>query len=138
MRGLLFVLVALLMYSCAQKVDRISPEKPVYYAPLKGYPSKLDRGFVIRSSCDKYVRAVESGRVVYSGKDISSYGWVVIVEQTDGFVSVYGRMSKPWVRTGEKVKRRQVVGKVGRLKSSCGVYYELRDHEGNPVRPVLR
>ncbi len=140
MRVLLFALI-LLLASCAHrpvKVEKRNAVIPVYYTPLKGSMRKTERGVFIRGRCSDFVRAVESGKVVYSGRDINSYGWVVIVEQEDGFVSVYGKLSKPWVRRGERVRRRQVIGKVGRLKNACGVYYELRNSYGEPVLPVLR
>ncbi len=84
------------------------------------------------------MRSVEAGRVVYAGKDLESFGWVVIVKQVDGFASVYGKLKKVWVRMGEKLKARQVIGRVGKSSQGCGVYYELRDRVGRPVKPVLR
>ena len=134
----LVLAVLLLLFSCAQRVERVSEERPAYYPPAKGIVKESGRGFFIRTSCGDYVRAVEEGRVVYSGKDLGNYGWVVIVEQKDGLVSVYGKMERPWVRTGERVKVRQVIGKVGKDKGVCGLYYELRDRKGDPVRPHVR
>ncbi len=135
----LFLLVFLT--SCATrspKVVKEKPEAPVYLSPLKGSLEVIGRGVFIRSRCGDFVRAVAEGRVVYSGKDVDNFGWVVMVEQKDGFLSVYGKINNPWVRSGERVKRRQVIGKAGRWKDACGVYYELRDKEGKPLKPVLR
>ncbi len=104
------------------------------YPPVKGTIIRKDRGIYIKTRCGAFVRAVEGGRVIYAGKDVNAYGWVVIVEQRDGFISVYGRLGKPWVSKGEQVKVRQVLGRVGKYRTSCGLYYELRDKRGNPVR----
>ncbi|EDP75782.1 M23 family metallopeptidase [Hydrogenivirga sp. 128-5-R1-1] len=137
----LLILTLFFIASCAQrpvKVERPETRTPVYHAPVRGVFNKTPRGVFIKTSCSKFVRAVKEGDVVYSGRDIESYGWVVIVNQRDGFVSVYGRLSKPWVKTGERVKDRQVIGKVGRNKDACGVYYELRDAYGKPLKPILR
>ncbi len=136
------VLIAVaFLVSCAQrpaKVQKVKIKKPVYYIPVKGEIKSAGRGFFIKTKCGNFVRAVESGKVVYSGRDIESYGWVVIVEQEDGFASVYGKLGRPWVRTGERVKRRQVIGKAGKSREGCGMYYELRNSLGEPVIPVLR
>ncbi len=136
-----FLLLAVILFlsSCAQKVDRHAETKgPIYYPPVKGSVENMGRGLFIKSRCGDYVRAVETGRVVYSGRDLENYGWVVIIEQKDGYISVYGKMGKPWVKTGEKVKVRQVIGKVGRRRGICGLYYELRRKDGQPVKPSIR
>jgi len=140
MKPLLLLSLVLLLFSCAPKkrVEKSVPAKPVYHMPVKGEPVLSGRGLFIRAKCGDYVRAVEAGRVVYAGKDIGSYGWVIIVRQDDGYASVYGRLSRRWVFPGERVKRRQIIGEVGRTKGRCGVYYELRNSLGDPVPPVLR
>ncbi len=99
----LVLLLLILTASCVQKVERKEEvgKPPVYYAPAKGSVEPRERGFFIRTGCGKFVRAVESGRVIYSGRSVESYGWIVIVSQRDGLVSVYGNMSEAWVRTGE-------------------------------------
>ena len=126
MRSLLFLTV-LAVLSCAPKVE----EKVLL--PVEGNVFGEGRGVFIHSSCKDYARAVKSGRVIYAGRDVRNYGWVIILEHRDGSVSVYGRVGRPWVRTGERVKRRQVLGKVGFYRGRCGVYYELRDRHGIPV-----
>lgn len=138
MRFLLLVAV-LIVSSCVQKVEK-PPEvrRPVYYPPVKGSVEKMGRGIFVKAGCGKYVRAVEEGRVVYAGRDVENYGWVVIIEQRDGLVSVYGKMERPWVKIGERVKVRQVIGKVGRGREGCGIYYELRNGRGDPVKPVMK
>ena len=139
---LLVLVVALLVASCAQKVEKEKRpphvKRSLYYPPVMGSVQKFGRGVFIKTGCGKYVRAVEGGRVVYSGRDVGNYGWIVIIEQRDGLVSVYGKMERPWVKTGEKVRVRQVIGKVGRNRGVCGIYYELRNRKGDPVRPVVR
>ncbi|WP_457600720.1 murein hydrolase activator EnvC family protein [Hydrogenivirga sp.] len=131
----------ILLASCAPKrsvVEKPKVVKPVYHLPVKGAVYKSGRGVFIKTRCSGFVRAVQSGKVAYSGRDLGNYGWVVIVEQEDGFVSVYGKLGKPWVKSGERVRNRQVIGRVGRVKDACGVYYELRNSTGEPVQPVLR
>ena len=103
-------------------------------SPLRGIPEKRERGYFIRSSCDEFFRSVEDGTVLYSGNDLKTYGWVVMVDQKDGYISVYAKAGNSLVKKGEKVKRGQVLGKVGKEESGCGILYELRLSDGSPVR----
>ena len=137
---ILVLLVMAFLFACAQKEKEVKPlqKKPLYYMPVKGKLKIHGSGFYIKSKCGEFVRAVEEGKVIYAGKDIGSYGWVVIVEQKDGYVSVYGKVQRPWVKAGELVKKRQIIGKVGRVKKWCGVYYEVRNKFGESIEPMLR
>ncbi len=110
---------------------------PTYLAPLKGKPVKEGRGYFIRSSCNKFFRAVEAGKAIYVGKDLKAYGWTVIVRQRDGYLGVYTRTGELFVKEGEKIRKRQLLGKVGKRKGVCGIYFELRDGRGRPIRVVL-
>lgn len=135
----LFILLALLLLaSCAPKMVKVEVPTPVYYKPVIGEVVKERRGVFIRSRCGEFVRAVEAGDVIYAGKDLENYGWIVIIRQEDGFVSVYGKLDKPWVRMGERVKSRQVIGRVARGRNGCGLFYELRDSRGEPVEVRMR
>lgn len=135
-----FLLLALLLLaSCAPKVVKVEkPTIPTYYKPVKGEILKKKRGVFIRSRCGEFVRAVEAGEVVYAGRDLNNYGWVVIIKQKDGLVSVYGKLGKPWVRAGERVRSRQVIGRVAKGRMGCGLYYELRNSRGEPVEVRMR
>ncbi len=115
------------------KVERFS-----YLPPVKGKAIRRGKGVYIKTGCGTFVRAVAPGRVIYVGRDISAYGWVVIVKQEDMFISVYGRLKETWVRNGEKVKSGQVLGRVDRTRNTCLLYYELRNRFGEPVKPTVR
>jgi septal ring factor EnvC (AmiA/AmiB activator) len=109
-----------------------------YLSPLKGKVHREGRGYFISSSCKKFFRAVEAGKAIYVGRDLKAYGWTVIVEQRDGFISVYTRTGELFVSQGEKIRKRQVLGRVGRKKGRCGIYFEVRDGKGRPVKVRLR
>ncbi|WP_448583362.1 peptidoglycan DD-metalloendopeptidase family protein [Thermocrinis sp.] len=87
----------------------------------------------MKTSCDEFFRALDNGRVLYAGDDIKSYGLVVMVEQENGYISVYTRAGSLFVKKGEKVKNAQVLGKVGRHGEKCGIGFELRLQDGSPV-----
>jgi len=56
--------------------------------PVEGKISKVPKGVEIHASCSAPVKAVEDGRVIYSGGDLQAYGNMVIVEH-DTFISLY-------------------------------------------------
>ncbi|MFN3813531.1 MAG: peptidoglycan DD-metalloendopeptidase family protein [Aquificaceae bacterium] len=101
--------------------------------PVKGRPIKLRRGYFIETSCDDFFRSINQGKVLYSGDDIKSYSWLVIIEQVDGYVAVYGKANRIFVKKGERVKKEQVLGKVGREGERCGIFFDIRNKDGMPV-----
>ena len=101
--------------------------------PVKGTPVKTQRGYFIRTSCDEFFRSVEEGRVLYAGDDLKSYGWVIIIDQNDGYISVYTRAENSFVKKGERVRKAQVLGKVGKQGNQCGIGFELRLQDGSPI-----
>jgi murein DD-endopeptidase MepM/ murein hydrolase activator NlpD len=108
-------------------------EVPKVPMPVKGVPIRSHRGYFIKSSCDEFFRAVEKGKVLYAGDDLKGYGWVVMVEQEDGYITVYTRAERVFVKKGESVKKGQVLGKVGKQGQDCGIGFELRLKDGSPI-----
>jgi septal ring factor EnvC (AmiA/AmiB activator) len=101
--------------------------------PVKGVPIKSQRGYFIKTSCDEFFRAIEKGKVLYAGDDLKSYSWVVMVEQEDGYITVYTMAERLFVKKGESVKKGQVLGKVGKQGQDCGIGFELRLKDGSPI-----
>lgn len=100
--------------------------------PVKGQPSRSDRGFYIKTSCGEFFRSVSDGKVLYAGNDLKNYNWVVMVE-SDGFVYVYAKAGSSLVKKGERVAKGQTLGKVGQNPEGCGILFEVRNTEGKPV-----
>lgn len=48
---------------------------------------------------------LKGAKVLYAGDDLKGYGWVVMVEQEDGYITVYTRAERVFVKKGESVKR---------------------------------
>jgi hypothetical protein len=99
--------------------------------PVKGIPIRSHRGYFIKSACGEFFRAVERGKVLYTGNDLKFYDWVVMVEQEDGYITVYTRAERVFVKKGEIVKKGQVLGKVGKQGQDCGIGLELRLKDGS-------
>jgi murein DD-endopeptidase MepM/ murein hydrolase activator NlpD len=105
--------------------------------PVDGRVSKNGRGINISTDCGKPVRAVDSGRVIYSGGDLKAYGNMVIVDHGD-FISIYAYNEKNLVKRGDRVSSGQQIALVGRKNEGeeCMLYFELRNKEGVPLDPT--
>ncbi|MCX6565681.1 MAG: M23 family metallopeptidase [Candidatus Aminicenantes bacterium] len=71
-------------------------------------------------------------RVSYDG----TFGNNIIINHGNGITTLYGHLSKTLVQSGDKVKRGDTIGLVGRTGRALGdhVHYEVRLN-GNPVNP---
>ena len=83
------------------------------------------------------VQATADGIVEESGLTTNGYGLVVIVRHTLGFETVYAHLSETTVKVGQKVKRGDIVGKVGITGETTGphLHYEIHigDHTVDPM-----
>jgi len=105
--------------------------------PVDGKVSRNGRGINISADCGKPVKAVDSGRVIYSGEDLKAYGNMVIVDHGD-FISIYAYNEKNLVKRGDSVSKEQEIALVGRKNEGeeCMLYFELRSKEGVPLDPT--
>lgn len=62
--------------------------------------------------------AAAEGEVVYAGTDLGSYGTLVLVRHSDGYVTAYGYARRALVREGQRVRAGQALGEVGRVGSA--------------------
>ncbi len=115
---------------------KIAPKK-IDILPARGKVVRTKRGILIYTDCGSPVRAVEDGRVIYSGDDLSAFGNVVIVEHKD-FVTVYAYNSENLVKLGQRVKKGQTIARAGfkpdELK--CAVHFEIRTKNGTLLNPL--
>lgn len=79
--------------------------------------------------------SVKDGTVIYAGQ-AGGYGNVVMISHGDGFETRYGHLDSISVKTGDKVKVGQEVGKVGSTGDSTGahLHFETRMN-GEPIDP---
>jgi murein DD-endopeptidase MepM/ murein hydrolase activator NlpD len=105
--------------------------------PVDGKVSRNGRGINISTDCGKPVKAVDNGRVMYSGGDLKAYGNMVIVDHGD-FISIYAYNEKNLVKRGDSVSKEQQIALVGRRNEGeeCMLYFELRSKEGVPLDPT--
>ncbi len=106
--------------------------RPVGGKIISGYGSKSDGlhndGINIKAVRGEPVRAAQSGQVVYVGNAIDGYGNLILIRHVGGYVTAYAHLDKALVKKGDKVKRGQVIGKVGSTGhvSEPQLHFEIR------------
>ena len=84
-------------------------------------------GIDIRAPAGTDVLAAEDGEVIYSDS-LRAYGNCIIVRHTDGLATVYAHNQSNRVREGQRVRRGDVIGKVGDSGRTTGnnLHFEVR------------
>ncbi len=102
------------------------------FTGLKEFHSGLD----IANKKGTKVIATANGRVSYAGKKLL-IGNLITIDHGHGIVTKFGHMNKILVKTGQKIKRGDVIGLMGNTGRSTGphVHYEVRIN-GAPVNPT--
>lgn len=97
---------------------------------------KLHTGIDIPAPTGTPAVAVASGTVIYSGVQ-GTYGNTVMIRHDNGLVSLYAHNSSLVVKVGDKVKKGQVVTKIGSTGRSTGphLHFEIRVN-GTPQNPL--
>jgi murein DD-endopeptidase MepM/ murein hydrolase activator NlpD len=83
------------------------------------------------------VKAAEDGTVIYAGNELKSYGNLVLVRHSNGWVSAYAHNSDLKVKRGDAVRRGQVIALSGMSGgvTTPQVHFELRK-DASPVDPL--
>ena len=83
------------------------------------------------------VKAAEDGVVIYSGNELKSYGNLVLVRHSEGWVTAYAHNRSLTVRRGDQVRRGQEIAEAGATGSvsSPQLRFELRKGS-TPVNPL--
>ena len=94
-------------------------------------------GMDIAAPQGRSVKAAEAGKVIFAG-DLFFTGNVVYLDHGNGLLSLYAHLSKINVKKGQKVKRGQVIGKVGKTGRVTGPHLHWSVYlNGNAVDPSL-
>ena len=94
------------------------------------------KGIDIAGSEGKLVIAAASGKVVYSGNGLISYGNLVIIKHSRSYLSAYAHNKKLLVKEGETVKAGQKIAELGKTGAEKPkLHFEIRKN-GKPVDPL--
>ncbi len=116
----------------------------VFFSPISGkiteaYNSK-EKHYAIDIAVQKNspVKAVADGTVIFAGFTADT-GFVIILEHTKGFLSVYKHNSSLHKEQGDLVKSGEAIanaGSTGSLSTATHLHFELWN-DGYPVNPLL-
>lgn len=99
--------------------------------------SHFHAGMDFVADIGKPIYATGNGTVEFAGTDDSGYGIHVKINHGFGYLTLYGHMSELKVVEGQKVKRGDLIGKVGSTGKSVGPHLHYEVHKnGTPVNPV--
>ena len=96
----------------------------------------MHEGIDIEAEVGTHVHATGAGVVDYVGRR-GGYGNVVVIDNGFGYSTLFGHLSKPLVKAGQKVTRGQVIALSGDTGLSTGphLHYEVRKN-GVHLNPV--
>lgn len=96
----------------------------------------FNKGIEIEAPAGAEVRSVYNGKVVFADW-FKGYGLTMIIDNGDGYYTVFAHLSRIFKRAGEKVEKGEVVALVGDTGSLEGprLYFEIR-HHGIPKDPL--
>jgi murein DD-endopeptidase MepM/ murein hydrolase activator NlpD len=98
---------------------------------------KLHAGLDFAAPQGTPIYATADGTVTTAGNTGNGYGNHVVINHGYGYETLYGHMVKVKVRSGEKVKRGQVIGWVGSTGKSTGPHCHYEVHKnGQKLDPV--
>ncbi len=99
--------------------------------------NKMHKGLDFAASTGTPIYATGDGSVKVSEFN-SGYGNMVVLKHGNGYESLYAHMSRAKVRSGQKVKRGDVIGYVGSTGLSTGAHLHYEIHKnGEAVDPVM-
>jgi len=112
---------------------------PAPFAALRtSAPTALSRwsGVLIPGRLGEEVRAVFPGRVVYANW-LRGYGLLLILENGDGYMTLYGHNQTLLKHVGDFVRGGEVIATVGNSGgfSRPGLYFDV-SHNGRPLNPL--
>lgn len=107
--------------SSSQKIAARSSSKfswPVRGKILSGYGPKtgglVNDGINISATLGTPVKAAENGVVAYAGNEVKGMGNLIIIQHSDGWMTVYAHLDSMGVRRGAHVSVGQQIGKIGK------------------------
>ena len=91
---------------------------PVRGTILSGYGPKngglVNDGINISAPLNTVVKAAENGVVAYAGNEVKGMGNLIIIQHSDGWMTVYAHLNSMDVRRGARVSVGQAIGKIGK------------------------
>ena len=107
-----------------QQLPKISARSATKFSwPVRGkilsqYGAKngglFNDGINISANAGVAVKSAENGVVAYAGNEVKGMGNLIIIQHSDGWMTVYAHLDSMSVRRGTKVSVGQQIGKIGK------------------------
>lgn len=96
------------------------------------------QGIDIANSIGTPINAVADGTVVYAGWSDGGYGNLIEIVHRNGMHTLYAHNSKLLVKTGDSIKRSQIIALMGESGRSTGphLHFEIRSTGDQAVNPL--
>ncbi len=94
-------------------------------------------GIDIANITGTFIKAADSGHVVWEGYRRDGYGRLIIINHGNGFSTYYAHLHVILVRRGQLVGRGQLIGRMGRSGNTTGAHLHFEIRFNNIVRNPL-
>ena len=96
------------------------------YGPKKG--GLVNDGINISATAGTGVKAAENGVVAYAGNEVKGMGNLIIIQHSEGWMTVYAHLNTMDVRRGAKVSVGQQIGTIGKTGKvdTPQLHFEIR------------
>jgi murein DD-endopeptidase MepM/ murein hydrolase activator NlpD len=103
--------------------------------PFGGSDLETHKGLDIKGPMGGQVKAMAKGEVEFAGQK-SGFGNCIILKHGNGFETLYGHLSKIFVRVGQQINIGQQIGAIGSTGRSTGphLHYEVHRY-GQKINP---
>jgi murein DD-endopeptidase MepM/ murein hydrolase activator NlpD len=131
--------------ACKPSINPVSPADPYWMTSSFGYRNdpftgqrSAHHGIDLAGPYGLEIHCTGDGVVAYAHKNRHGYGKEVIIDHGFGYTTRYAHLQDILVKSGQKLKRGQVVGTMGNSGRSTGphLHYEVRMNN-HPVNPLL-
>lgn len=95
----------------------------------QSYNRQRHRAIDIATPFGSPVMAADNGTVVLAGWNTQGYGYRVVIDHNNDYLTLYAHLSNYYVKPGDIVEKGQVIGAIGSTGNSTGphLHFELRD-----------
>lgn len=95
-------------------------------------------GIDLKASSGTKVYAAADGKVIYSGSKISGYGRMIVLRHEGKLSTIYAHNSKLYVKSGQRIRRGQLIALSGNTGRSSGPHVHFEIQEGvTAINPIL-
>ncbi len=90
-------------------------------------------GLDIRVPRGTVIRAADVGKVVFVSSNYHKYGRIIILEHDNNYFTVYAHNSKNNVKVGQRVRKGERIGRVGKSGNATGYHLHFEVRKGKAV-----